>query len=284
MKKVLIIGGGGLLGSALAKEFSAGYLVVGLNREQFDITDEQNIREKLLSVAPGLIINAAAYNGVDLTEKEEASYALAEKVNGFAVGRLADFAADRGIPLVHFSTDYVFDGDNLDGYAEGATPSPLNKYGYTKFLGERLLQENTARYYLIRLSRLFGRPGTSVQAKKSFVDIVIDLVENQGKKELKLVNEEVSSPTYSVDLARLVRQLLDEQYPYGIYHGANSGGCSWYEMAEKIFELKKLSVNLIPVTSKEYPRPAKRPPHSVLLNTKLPPARPWQEALAEYVA
>jgi len=284
MKKVLIIGGGGLLGSALAKEFSAGYLVVGLNREKFDITDEQNIREKLLSVAPGLIINAAAYNGVDLTEKEEASYALAEKVNGFAVGRLADFAADRGIPLVHFSTDYVFDGDNLDGYAEGATPSPLNKYGYTKFLGERLLQENTARYYLIRLSRLFGRPGTSVQAKKSFVDIVIDLVENQGKKELKLVNEEVSSPTYSVDLARLVRQLLDEQYPYGIYHGANSGGCSWYEMAEKIFELKKLSVNLIPVTSKEYPRPAKRPPHSVLLNTKLPPARPWQEALAEYVA
>ncbi len=284
MKKVLIIGGGGLLGSALAKEFSAGYLVVGLNREKFDITDEQNIREKLLSVAPGLIINAAAYNGVDLTEKEEASYALAEEVNGFAVGRLADFAADRGIPLVHFSTDYVFDGDNLDGYAEGATPSPLNKYGYTKFLGERLLQENTARYYLIRLSRLFGRPGTSVQAKKSFVDIVIDLVENQGKKELKLVNEEVSSPTYSVDLARLVRQLLDEQYPYGIYHGANSGGCSWYEMAEKIFELKKLSVNLIPVTSKEYPRPAKRPPHSVLLNTKLPPARPWQEALAEYVA
>src|SRR3989338_888120 len=284
MKKVLIIGGGGLLGSALAKEFSAGYLFVGLNREQFDITDEQNIREKLLSVAPGLIINAAAYNGVDLTEKEEASYALAEEVNGFAVGRLADFAADRGIPLVHFSTDYVFDGDNLDGYAEGATPSPLNKYGYTKFLGERLLQENTARYYLIRLSRLFGRPGTSVQAKKSFVDIVIDLVENQGKKELKLVNEEVSSPTYSVDLARLVRQLLDEQYPYGIYHGANSGGCSWYEMAEKIFELKKLSVNLIPVTSKEYPRPAKRPPHSVLLNTKLPPARPWQEALAEYVA
>lgn len=283
MKKVLIIGSDGLLGTALVQEFSTDYTVVGLNRAQFDITDEKNIREKLLNIAPELIINAAAYNGVDLTEKEEASYALAEEVNGFAVGRLADFAADQKIPLVHFSTDYVFDGQEVDGYVEEALPAPLNKYGHTKFLGERLLQENTEQYYLIRLSRLFGLPGVSAQAKKSFVDIMIDLVENQGKKELRLVNEEISSPTYSVDLARLVRQLVEEQYPYGIYHGANSGRCSWYEMAKKVFELRKLTVALTPILSSEFPRPARRPIHSVLLNTKLPPTRGWQEALAEYV-
>lgn len=284
MKKVLILGSEGLLGSALARELNADYLVVGLSRSQFDITNERDIFEKLPEIAPDFIINAAAYNGVDLTEKEETSFALAEEVNGFAVGRLADFAADQDILLVHFSTDYVFDGSDLNGYTEDTAPAPLNKYGQTKFLGERLLQENSDAYYLIRLSRLFGQPGPSPQAKKSFVDIMLDLVEKQGKKELKLVNEEISAPTYNVDLARRVRQLLEEQYPYGIYHGANEGGCSWYEMAKEIFALRKLDVQLVPILSSEYPRPAKRPLHSVLLNTKLPPARPWQEALAEYVA
>lgn len=283
MRKVLIIGAEGLLGSSLAREFGGAYPVAGLNREQFNITDERGIRKKLQEISPELIINAAAYNGVDLTEKEKDSYALAEEVNGLAVGRLAALAADQGITLVHFSTDYIFDGSNTNGYDEEAVPSPLNKYGYTKLLGERLLQKSSGQYYLVRLSRLFGLPGPSARAKRSFVDIMIDLAENQGKEELKLVDEEISSPTYSIDAARLVRRLVEENYPYGIYHGANSGGCSWYEMAKKIFELKKLAVKLTPITSGEYPRPAKRPPHSVLLNTKLPPARGWQEALAEYV-
>lgn len=283
MKKILIIGSEGLLGSALADEFRSDYTVIGLSREQLDITDEHIVREKIKELSPHLIINSAAYNGVDLTERDEVSYALAEEVNGYAVGRLADFAEDEKIPLIHFSTDYVFDGASLDGYSEKAEAKPINKYGHTKLLGERLLQENANNYYLVRLSRLFGRPSSSVHAKKSFVDIMIDLVERQGKREFKLVHEEVSSPTYSSDLARLVRRLVEEQYPYGIYHGANSGVCSWFELAQKIFEIKGLTVNLLPTLSKDYLRPAARPLHSVLLNTKLPPQRSWQDALKEYV-
>lgn len=283
MSKILVIGSEGLLGSSLVREFSRDYTVIGLSRAELDVADEHMVREKIQESAPQLIINAAAYNGVDLTEENEASYALAEEINGYAVGRLADFAADEKIPLIHFSTDYVFDGSAVDGYDEAATPSPINKYGETKLLGERLLQENADNFYLIRLSRLFGRPGNSANAKKSFVDIMLDVVEKQGKTDLNLVHEEFSSPTYSEDAAQLTRRLFEEKYPYGIYHGANSGSGSWYDLAKKIFEIKGLTVNITPTLSKDYPRPAARPLHSILLNTKLPPQRSWQEALAEYV-
>ncbi|MBI5729339.1 MAG: dTDP-4-dehydrorhamnose reductase [Candidatus Magasanikbacteria bacterium] len=282
MKKVLILGSSGILGSALVRAFSTDYHVISGVKDAFDITNYAVLEKNIYQSESDVIINAAAFNGVDLTEENADAYQAAEAINGEAVGNLAKLSAQENIPLVHFSTDYVFDGENVEGYAEEAAPAPLNKYGHTKFLGERLLQENTNQYYLVRLSRLFGHHGASARAKKSFVDIMIDLAEKQGKKELKLVDEEISSPTYSVDLARRVRQLVAGQYPYGIYHGANSGSCSWYGLAKKIFELKQLPVKLTPILSSEYPRPAKRPLHSVLLNTKLPPARSWQEALTEY--
>jgi dTDP-4-dehydrorhamnose reductase len=148
---------------------------------------------------------------------------LAEEINGTAVGKLAQICKDLGIILVHYSSDYVFKGDNPAGYDEDSFTDPVDKYGETKVLGEKLLKSTTDKFYLIRLSRLFGKAGESEMAKKSFVDVMLDLVINKGKTELDLVDDEKSCPTYSYDLAKLTRHLVEKQLPFGIYHGVNSG-------------------------------------------------------------
>lgn len=279
---VVVIGSGGMLGSALLKEF-AGEVVHGLDHKAIDITDPVNMEKVLRELKATAVINAVAFNSVDEAEKNDETFALAKKINGAAVGDLAAITKRLDIPLVHFSTEYVFAGTEKNGYDEGASPSPINRYGETKFLGEKLLQENTDQFYLVRLSRMFGAPGTSTAAKKSFVDIMLDLVLKQGKTELKIVDEEISCPTYSVDLARVVHGLLKEQKPFGIYHAANVGACSWFALANEVFRLKNITVKTVPVSGSEFPRPAKRPQFSMLINTKLPPQKPWQEALAEYL-
>ncbi|MEK7625443.1 MAG: sugar nucleotide-binding protein, partial [Patescibacteria group bacterium] len=178
------------------------------------------------------------------------------------------------------------------GYDESAKPNPISKYGETKAEGEKLLQKNTDKFYLIRLSRLFGPPSSdfgvskppSSQAgtsKKSFVDLVVDLAAQ--KKELRLVDEEASCPTYSADLAGFTLNLIRQKIPFGIYHGANSGTSTWYSLAKEVFKIKKISAKVTPIKSSEYIRPAKRPLYSELLNTKLSAQRSWHEALTEYL-
>lgn len=283
MEKIIVLGSEGMLGGALMKQFGETYQTVGLDRKDIDVLDEVAVAERIEAEMPVAIINATAYNSVDEAEKSPEAAALAHKINGEAVGGLARISRKLGIPLVHFSTEYVFDGTNEIGYDETGQPNPLSKYGESKLLGEKLLQEHTDQYYLVRLSRMFGAPGTSVMTKKSFVDIMIDLVQNQGKTELKVVDEERSCPTYSTDLARFVYTLINTKQIYGIYHGANSGACTWYELAKKAFELKGLTVNVLPIKSSEYPRPAKRPMFTELINTKMPKQRHWEEALREYL-
>lgn len=283
MSKVVILGYEGMLGSALMQKFS-DWETVGLDRKDIDVTNAATTESKLAELKPYLIINATAYNSVDEAEKSEDANALAQAINGAAVGELAKIAKSLGVPLVHFSTEYVFDGTSQAGYDESAQPHPLNKYGESKLLGEKLLQENTNQFYLIRLSRMFGAPGVSQMAKKSFVDIMLDLVQKQGKTEIKVVDEERSCPSYSVDVAAFVYDLTINGRPFGIYHGANSGVCTWYDLAKKTFEFKGLTVNVIPIKSADYPRPAKRPMFSELHNTKMPKQRSWQDALKEYLA
>lgn len=280
MSKVLLIGNKGMLGQELSREFKEEHEVIGVDYDVFDITNEEMVSQQIESLKPDLVINAAAYNNVDLMEQKEEEFFKAKLVNGEAVGYLAAACAKNKITLVHYSSDYVFKGDDKNGYDENAPVDPVNKYGVSKALGELFLKNSKADFYLIRLSRLFGPPGGG---KKSFVDTMIDLVVNQGKKELKLVNEEFSSPTYSKDLAQFTRLLWEEKKPFGIYHGANSGACTWYEFALEIFKIKELDVKVNPVSSVEFPRPAKRPMYSELLNTKLPKQRHWTMALAEYL-
>ncbi|TSA46156.1 dTDP-4-dehydrorhamnose reductase [bacterium] len=274
--KILIIGAKGMLGQELVKAFQKGNEVLAWDTDEVDITRIKNCELRIKEEGIELIINSAAYNNVDGSEME---FELANQVNGYAVGDLAAICKDMNIPLVHYSTEYVFDGTKQDGYAEGDIPNPVSKYGESKYLGEQELQKNGGKYYLIRLSRMFGK--ASAGGKKSFVELMLELA--RTKKEIEVVDEELSCPTFAPDLAKLTRYIIDKGLPYGIYHGANSGACTWFGFAGAIFKIAKLNVKLIPVAGEKFKRPAKRPRYGILLNTKLPAQRRWEESLREFV-
>lgn len=280
--RVLILGKNGMLGHDLIKVFSKDD-VIALGSADLDITEQERVFEEFMTIQPDVVINATGYTNVDLAEKEVEK---ANEVNGYAVGILAKAAREIGATLVHFSTDYVFDGQNSKGYKEEDVTNPLNAYGRSKELGEKLLVEEMelqqdmyepeGKYFLIRTSWLFGKHG------KNFVDTMLKLGKEQ--KELKVVSDQHGKPTFTLDLARQVKFLLDtREYPSGIYHVTNEEETTWYDYARAIFSLYKAKVNVLPCTSKEYQRPAERPQYSSLINTKLPPLRPWKEALAEYL-
>lgn len=279
MQKVIITGAKGMLGQEVVRVFSADPLwqVVGWDFENLDITNASAVETKLTAAEPSLVINCAAYNNVDGAETEPEK---AELLNTSAVGNLARTTAQLGATLVHFSTDYVFDGTKREGYVEADAPSPQSVYGRTKAAGEAAAREN-AQHYVIRLSRLFGNPAASAQAKKSFVDVMLGLAATQGT--VRVVDGEYASPTYAPDLARATYDMVKLQSPYGTYHRTNDGACTWYAFAQEIFRIAEKHVTLQPVRPEEYPRPAARPASSQLLTTKLPPLRLWQDAVAEYL-
>ena len=275
--KILVIGAKGMLGQELVKVFS-DQDVAAWDRQDCDITNKDEIQKKIRELGPDLIINAAAYNNVDKAEEEKA---VADQLNGYAVGYLAKAAKEIDVPIVHYSTEYVFRGDNEEGYKEDNQPDPISAYGRSKHLGEIELVKNAEKYYLIRLSRLFGKMGEGENVKRSFVDTMLELAKTRD--ELDIVDEEVSSPTYAPDLAKRTREIIEGGCDYGIYYGSNQGSCTWYGFARQIFNDAQIDIKLNPVSGEKFPRPAKRPQYAVLLNTKLPEARPWQEALREYI-
>jgi len=279
MQKVIITGAKGMLGQEIVRVFSADPLwqVVGWDFENLDITDAKSVENKLTAAEPQLVINCAAYNNVDGAETEPEK---AERLNTAAVANLARTTAQLGATLVHFSTDYVFDGTNRDGYVEAAAPNPKSVYARTKAAGEVAARENP-KHYVIRLSRLFGKPAASTNAKKSFVDVMLGLAEKQ--QSLQVVDGEYSSPTYAPDLARATYDMLKLQSPHGTYHRTNDGACTWYTFAKEIFRLAGKQVSVEAVPPETFPRPAARPAFSQLRTTKLPPLRSWQDALAEYL-
>jgi dTDP-4-dehydrorhamnose reductase len=238
-----------------------------------DITDHLAIEKKLKELKPNLVINAAAYTKVDDCEENiETAY----NVNGRAPGYLAKFCRQIGAKLVHYSTDYVFDGRKKKGYNEADPQNPVNMYGKTKMMGEKVVGDQIDEHYILRTAWLYGKNGPN------FVKTMIDLAGRQP--ELKVVNDQFGSPTYTLDLAKKTREIVDDKkIKFGTYHVTNSGTCSWYEFAVKIFEILGKDVKITPVTTAEFPRPAKRPMYSILRNTKLSALRPWEEALKEYL-
>lgn len=276
--KIIIIGAKGTLGLALAGAFSGDDPILW-DIEDCDITDEKETIKKISAIRPDVIINAAGYTDVDGAEKNEA---LANSINGHAVGNLARAARSTGAVLVHFGTDYVFDGTKKEGYAEGDAPDPVSAYGRSKLLGEKEALKENDKTYIIRLSRLFGEAAENRRSKKNFVDLMLSLAEKN--KELNVVDEEVSSPTYAPDLAAKTKEIVFDNMPFGVYHCPNGGSCTWHEFAKEIFLIKNSDVPLCRVSGDHFKRAAKRPAYSVLLNTKLSPMRPWQEVLREYLS
>lgn len=258
--KTLIFGAGGMLGTELCAVFPDA---VKLDLRDLDIRDREKVIETIEMNGPDVVINAAAYTAVDDCEDNRE---LAFKVNGAAPGYIAEGCSLAGAVLVHYSTDYIFDGSKKE-YGEEDPPNPINIYGSSKLMGEMNIMKNLDDYRIIRTSWLYGAHG------KNFVDTMLML--SQKMESVKVVNDQFGKPTYAVDLARKTKELL--RLPAGIYHITNEGVCSWYELACTIIK------NTVPCTSDEFPRKAKRPKYSVLTNTKTTPMRHWKDALAEYL-
>lgn len=282
--KVVILGAKGMLGSDISKVFF-DFGPYFLDKDDIDVTQTKGALRLLQSLAPDVIINAAAYTDVDGCESNKS---LAMKVNAEAPGYLAGAARDIGALFVHYSTDYVFSGDQAGGYTEDEIPGGgLNFYGESKLIGENAVRQAEGKYYVIRTSWLFGNGGPLVNGRpKNFVETILRLAE--GKDKIRVVNDQHGKPTFTLDLAKRTRELIEGRKDFGVYHITNEPATTWYEFAKEILEKwsKKTGrkiPGITPCTSDEFPRPAKRPEYSILLNTKLPPLRPWRDGLEEYL-
>ncbi|MFZ4631603.1 MAG: SDR family oxidoreductase [Patescibacteria group bacterium] len=282
--KILILGGRGNLGTQLTKAFSTDFETISWDRDDLDVLDFPILAEKINELVPDLIINTVAYNAVDKCEDKK-EYELALSLNAELPAFLAELARRINAVLIHYSTDYVFNGtEDKREFTEDETPNPINKYGESKFAGEREIlkqAEYGLSYYLIRTSKLFGPRGLSEFAKPSFFDIMLNLVEE--KKDITVVNEELSCFTYTPDLAEATKRLWEVEAPFGIYHLINEGECTWLDGAKTLFELKKLNVPIRAVRSENLLRAARRPKFSVLKNIKLKKMRNFKDALREYL-
>lgn len=291
---VVILGAAGTLGQQLALQFPGAHC---FDRAELDVTDFVATKAKLASI-PNLaaVFNCVAWNDVD---GAETNCDITFLLNATVPEKLAEMCKELGSVLVHYSTGFVFDG-NQDSYQETATPKPLSVYAESKLAGEQAVQNSGANYYLVRTNVLFGPKGASEASKPAFVDIMMGL--SKKTRQLKVVDDEVYSITYAPDLAAASKTLLVDEKPSGVYHIVNSGYASWYGLATELFTKMGFEVQsealadgaettpdgktiiVIPVPGTEFPRPAKRPSRVVLENTKLPELRSWQEALAEYLA
>ncbi len=267
--KVLLIGKNGQVGNELNQTLNNIGELISLDRTKIDLSNNQNIIDTIQEIKPNIIVNAAAYTTVD---KAESNYELAYQINTIAPQILAEESKKIKAKLIHISTDYVFDGNKNTPYLEQDNPNPISVYGETKLAGEKAIITNHNNYIILRTAWVYGTFG-----KGNFVKTMLKL--GREREQLKVVIDQVGCPTYAYDIAKIIADLItlfkDKKNLAQIYHFTNSGAISWYDFAVTIFEeAKKLNYDLkikevIPITSDEYPTPAKRPAYSVLNNQKI---------------
>lgn len=258
--------------------------LVPLTHEDIEIGDMDSVKRAFEKYKPDIIVNNAAYVRVDDCEDEKDR---AYRVNALGARNVAVVAQELGSKLVQLSTDYVFGGEvepSTTPYTEFDTPVPLSVYGKSKLAGENLVRHFCLRHFIVRASALFGVAGSSGKGG-NFVETMLRLAREHD--ELKVVNDQVFSPTYAGDLARKISQLITTEC-YGVFHITNKGDCSWYEFTAEILELTGIKTTVVPITSDEYPQKAQRPHYSVLDNYHLrlldmDDMRSWQEALRDYL-
>lgn len=280
MRRVVVIGSRGQLGSDLVRELGDPDRVVPLSHQDLEICDHVRTLEVLTRLCPNAVINTAAYHRVDDCEDHESR---AFETNADAVLNLGRICNDLDALLMHVSTDYVFGGDSVRSvpYTEDDPPSPLNVYGASKLAGENLLREECRRHLIVRTSGLYGLAGDH-----SFVAVMLRLA-GRGRP-LRVVDDQRLGPTYTAHLARKMVQLLASEAG-GTVHVTNQGECTWYEFANRLFELAGLTPDLTPITSREFGAKAPRPAYSVLANEALTqagldPMPHWSQGLADYLA
>ncbi len=285
--KILVTGKNGQVGQALQASLADLGEIIALDRAELDLTDLDAVRTVIRSLRPELIINAAAYTAVDQAEKEEA---LAFRINAEAPRVMAEEARELAIPLIHYSTDYVFDGSKEGAWVEDDQPAPLSAYGRSKLAGEQAIGDSGAAYLIFRTSWVYGLAG------KNFLLTMLRLA--QEKKELSIVHDQIGAPTWSHTIAEatsdVVRQMMSTSQPAeyvashgGIYHLVAGGQTTWHDFAQKIFAHESVVHKpvLHPITTDQYPLPASRPKNSVLDTTKFQQTfcslPQWDEALAQ---
>jgi len=274
--KILITGSNGMLGHDLKDVLEDNHELTLTTSKTLDITNKDYVLDFIRENKPDVVINAAAYTDVDGCEtNQDTAYA----VNGDGVKNLALACKEIDCPLVHISTDYVFNGENTRPWVEDDEIGPISVYGKSKLQGEQAILEILDKFYILRTAWLYGMNG------KNFPKTMLELAKNHS--EITVVYDEVGTPTYTPDLAGAIAELIETDY-YGVYHLTNSGNCSWCEFARYIFEVADVDVKVIPVTASEFARPAPRPHYSVLENKNwikngFKPLRSYKEAITEYI-
>jgi dTDP-4-dehydrorhamnose reductase len=280
--KIAVIGSSGQLGTDLCKTLD-NEEIVPLTHADIEITDFKSVNNELGKHKPDVIINTAAYVRVDDCEDNRDQ---AFNVNALGARNVAVVAQKLNAKLVHISTDYIFGGrkEHSIPCTEFDTPEPINIYGQSKLAGEDFVRHLCNKYFIVRSSGLFGVAGSSGKGG-NFVETMLRL--GKERSELKVVNDQVLSPTYTKDLANKIAELIKTDF-YGIFHITNSGSCSWYEFTMEILRIAGLKAKVIPINSSEYPQKALRPAYSVLDNYHLRllnmnDMRRWQEGLGFYM-
>jgi dTDP-4-dehydrorhamnose reductase len=269
--KILITGANGMLGQDLVPILEKeGFTVIPTDIHNLDITDEVAVKLFLEDSEPDFIIHGAAYTNVDGAETDKQTAFL---VNEHGTENLAKYSGMQDIPMLYISTDYVFDGTKTSPYLPSDKTNPINVYGMSKLKGEEALQKYNKRFYITRTSWLYGHKG------KNFVETMINLA--QKSPELKVVSDQTGCPTWTVELARAAVKIIKNNFPYGIYHVCGSGSTSWHGFAAEIMKLMNIDVNIIPVCTDEFPRPAKRPQNSIMENNNI--CADWRKSLKQYI-
>lgn len=278
--RALIIGASGQLGRELVGAL-CDWVVVAPPRSTVDISDAREVHAYVHATKPDVVFNCAAFNLVDRAEDDLEE---AFRTNTYGVRTLADVCRDLDIPLVHVSTNYVFDGKAERPYEETDLPNPINVYGVSKLAGEYFVRNSSERHLIIRTSGLYGIGGMK-RRSVNFVETI--LRQASSGAPLRVVKDQVCSPSNAKDVAMRIVEIVQGEH-WGTYHVTNSGACSWYEFAQAILKIAGKSNEIQPVTSEEFGARARRPRNGVLANAAterlgLPPLRPWEEALADYI-
>lgn len=275
--RVLITGGKGQLGSDLTEILQlSNHDVIPLSSRELDVTNNESVFKQILHLRPDVIVHAGAYTQVDKAEEDiERAY----QINAIGSRNIALAATKIDAKLIYISTDYVFDGKANKPYSEFDKTNPMSIYGKSKLAGEELVKQFSKDYFILRTSWVYGKHGNN------FVKTMLKLAKERN--EISVVNDQIGSPTYTVDLAAFISEIMQTEL-FGTYHVSNSGSCSWYEFAKEIYKESGIDIKVNPITTMEFPRPAPRPSYSVMdhmgirLNN-LNGLRAWRDALIDFI-
>lgn len=283
--RVAVIGADGQLGTDMCKALeNSSHDLIALTIEHIDITDIDKVASVLGDAKPGLVINTAAFHDVPRCEKEPE---MAFKVNGIGARNLAMVCNDIDGILMHISTDYVFDGAKRAPYIETDRPVPLNVYANTKLSGEHFVESISKKYYIPRVSGIYGKAPCIGKGGNNFVELMLKL--STSRPEVRVVDDEFLTPTSTVEICRQLLKIIDAQPEYGLYHCTAEGSCSWYEFAKEIFDITKPDIKFNKALPGEFKVDVNRPTYSVLENKHLKDLginvfKDWREGLREYLS